>query len=202
LHAAIVHLLQGVTLGFTATATPGPFQAYLLNQTTRRGIKHTLPLCLAPLLSDGPIILVVVGILSQASGVLLRAIQVLGGLFLLYLAVRAVRAARKATPGPDQAPKQSFAHAILMNFLSPGPYLFWSTVTGPMFLKAWSKSVVGALAFVCGFYLILIGGFMVFVVLSGNAIKLLPKVEKGLHYVSALALLGFGLYQLWTGLAG
>jgi len=160
-------------------------------------------MCFAPLLSDGPIVVLVLGILSRASGGLLRTVQVAGGMFLLYLALQALRAARTDTSSAAlSGSNQTFYHAILMNFLSPGPYIFWSTVTGPMFLKAWSTSAAAAMAFLGGFYALLIGGFMVFVWLAGTAMKLLPRVEAALCYFSAAALMGFGVFQLCTGLTG
>ena len=59
------YLISGLTLGFSAAFTPGPFQAFLLSQTTKFGWKRTLLTAFAPLLSDGPIILVMVFVLSQ-----------------------------------------------------------------------------------------------------------------------------------------
>ncbi|NJN95941.1 MAG: hypothetical protein HC875_18455 [Anaerolineales bacterium] len=44
----ILYFLQGLTLGLSATAAPGPFQAFLLGQALKHGWKQTLPATLAP----------------------------------------------------------------------------------------------------------------------------------------------------------
>ncbi|MBI1880094.1 MAG: hypothetical protein HYR94_18055 [Chloroflexi bacterium] len=81
----IVYFLQGLTLGLSATATPGPFQAFLLAQTLKNGWKRTLPATLAPLVTDGPIIFLVLLVLTQTPGWFLNVLQIAGGLFVLYL---------------------------------------------------------------------------------------------------------------------
>ena len=60
-----IYLIQGVGYGLIAASQPGPFQTYLISQTLARGWKQTLPAALAPLISDGPIILICIFILSQ-----------------------------------------------------------------------------------------------------------------------------------------
>ncbi|NJN98663.1 MAG: LysE family transporter [Anaerolineales bacterium] len=78
--------MQGLTLGLSATAAPGPFQAFLLGQALKHGWKQTLPATLAPLVSDGPIIFLVLLVLTQTPLWFLNGLQIVGGLFVLYLA--------------------------------------------------------------------------------------------------------------------
>jgi threonine/homoserine/homoserine lactone efflux protein len=199
--SVIGQLLQGITLGFTATATPGPFQAFLLNNTILHGKKKALPLCLAPLISDPPIIVLMLCILTHMPQGFLRFIQIIGGLFLLYLAKGTISAVWKGN-GRNSAPAQprNFQQAIVMNLLSPGPYIFWGTITGPMFLKALSRSVFHAICFIGGFYATLIGGFMVFVIISSAALSLGQKTERIMAVVAGVALIGFGAWQIWNGI--
>ena len=58
---------------------------------TSSGWRRTLPIACAPLISDGPIILLVLLILSTVPPWLLLALQCAGGVFLLYLAYGAHR---------------------------------------------------------------------------------------------------------------
>lgn len=194
--------LQGFILGFPAAAQPGPFQAYLLAQTMRNGWRRTLPAALAPLLSDGPIILLVVLVLTQLPPFLLRLLQIAGALFLLYLGWRAVQTFRRvdftAAP-PAAAARQSVLEAALMNFLNPNPYVYWATVTGPILVTAWRQSPAHGLAFLLGFYGTLIAGFAAVIALFGRARRLGPRVTRALTLVSALLLVAFGLYQLTLG---
>lgn len=198
------YFLQGAGLGFSASVTPGPFLAFLMAQTLKNGWKRTLPASLAPLLSDGPIVVLVLLVLTQTPAWLLSVLQVAGGLFILYLAKGALFA-RPApeTPGPElmaEAASHNFVKAALMNTLSPGPYIFWSLIAGPIVLEAWRQSPGLGLSFVLGFYGTLIGGFAAFVLLFATANRLDPKMSRALALISGLVLLVFGLYQLSQGL--
>jgi threonine/homoserine/homoserine lactone efflux protein len=199
-------IIQALTLGLSAAAAPGPFQAYLLSQTLTSGWRRALPLTLAPLVSDGPIITLVLLTLTQMPGWFLRGLQIAGGLFVIYLAWGAFRAFRanvdptESTP-PGQ-PRRSFLQAVLMNSLSPGPWTFWSFVIGPILIQAWAQSPALGAGFLLAFYATLIGSLIALVALFATARRLGPRVTHGLNGLSALALLVFGLYQIWQGMSG
>ncbi|MCE1254803.1 MAG: LysE family transporter [Anaerolineae bacterium] len=196
--------LQGLGLGFSAAVSPGPFQAFLLGQSGRRSIWRNLPLALAPLCSDGPIILLLVLVLTRAPDFLINSLRLLGGFFLLYLAWGAFSVARHA----GQAVVSSFDSnggfwkAVLMNALSPGPYLFWGTVGVPLLMQSWQQSVLAALCFLAAFYLTLLSCFAAFIVLFSLAHRLDARMTAVLNGVSALALFFLGIYQLWQGING
>ena len=198
-----LYLLQGLGYGGAAAAQPGPFQAYLLSQTLKNGLRSTLVAALAPLMSDGPIVLLVLLVLTQMPDWFVAALRFGGGFFLLYLAYKAFRSAREmvvtAVSQPITEKRQSIREAALMNMLSPNAYIFWSTIAGPIFLEGWRQAPTHGLAFMIGFYGALIGGFMSFVVLFGVLGQASPKLNRVLGFVSAVALFGFGLYQIWLG---
>jgi len=198
-----LYFLQGATLGLSASATPGPFQAFLLSQTLKNGWRHTLPAALAPLISDGPIVFFVLLLLTQTSNSLLDTLRIAGGLFILYLAYGTAKSIRQAIATPQattESSRRSVLNGALMNALSPGPYIFWSVLAGPIVLEGWRQSPLLGVSFVLGFYGTLIGGFAAFVILFATTSQLGPRVRYILNIVSAIALLIFGLYQLWTGL--
>ena len=175
------YLTKGLILGGTAAAQPGPFQAYLLSQTLKNGWRRTLLATLAPLLSDGPIIALVLLVLTQTPDWFLNLLQIGGGLFLLYLAWGAYKAGKTAVSTqslPPSTKHQSIVEAALMNALSPNPYIFWATVAGPILIEGWRQSPLHGLSFVVGFYGTLIGGFMGFVALFAIAQKLEPALPK------------------------
>lgn len=196
------YLTRGLVLGFSAAAQPGPFQAYLLSQTLNYGWRRSLWAAFAPLLSDGPIILLVLVVLTRTPDWFLSLMQVLGGLFLLYLAWGAWGSYTTAVtlqPLPAHSANQSIFKAALMNGLSPNPYIFWGTIGGPILIAGWRQSPAHGLSFMAGFYVMLIGGFAGFVALFAIAKNLDPRVSRLLSLFSALALLLFGLYQLGVG---
>ena len=199
-----LYLLQGIGFGFAAASQPGPFQTYLISQTLTRGWKHTLPAALAPLVSDGPIILLCVLVLSQVPIWMQRGLYIAGGLFIVYLAYGAYRSwknfnatAQIIHTGDVQ---QSVLKAAMMNALNPNPYIFWTLVTGPILLSGWRQSPIIGIGFLGAFYLTLIAGLAAIILIFGFTQKLGPKFSRTMLGVSAIALFCFGVYQLWLGL--
>jgi threonine/homoserine/homoserine lactone efflux protein len=195
---------QGVVLGFSAAASPGPFQAFLFASTARLGIRRAVPLTLAPLVSDVPIVALVLVALTHVPSGLLRAVEVAGGLFLLWLAWGSLHVAGEGSerrPAPSR-PGGDFLRAVLVNAAGPGPWVFWSTVCGPILADAWRVSPARAVAFLAGFYGLLVGGKAVLVVAFGMAGRVGPGVARALAIASAAAMAVMGGLQLWRGLTG
>ncbi len=197
-----LYLLQGIGYGLAAASQPGPFQTYLISQTLTRGWKRTLPAALAPLVSDGPIILICVLVLSQVPAWMQRILYIAGGLFILYLACGTYNSWKNfdsRLPSVETGTQQSILKAALMNALSPGPYIFWTLVTGPILLKGWRETPVNGIGFLIGFYVTLVSSLAALILIFGTAAKLGPKFNRMLLGISAIALTCFGLYQLWLG---
>ncbi len=192
------YLLQGFSLGLPAAFMPGPLQAYLFSQTMKNGWRRTLPAALAPLLSDVPIVTLTLLVTAQLPDAALRALQIAGGFFLLYLAWGAFQTWRTYQPQevPPEAGKQSVWQAALTNLLNPNPYLFWGLVGVNILRTAWEQSPGTALAFLGGFYALLLGGNALTIVLIGTARDALPRLNRILIGLSALALAALGVYQL------
>jgi threonine/homoserine/homoserine lactone efflux protein len=192
-------LLLGSTFAFAAAIQPGPLQAYLVSQALSHGWRHTWPAAFAPLLSDAPIAIIALGALRFAAAWQLSVLQCAGGLFLLYLAALALKAWR--TDGPMQQAKSqgTLFKAAVVNVLNPNPYLGWSLVMGPLFLRAWQEAPRLAAALLLGFYATLIATTIGIILLFGAPAGLGPKVNRILVGISALTLGLFALYELWLG---
>lgn len=199
------YLLQGIGFGLAAAAQPGPFQTYLVSQTLLKGWQRTLPAAFAPLISDGPIILLCLFVLSQVPDWMQRILYFAGGLFILYLAFGAYKAWRDfnpSLPAPEAGTQQSVLKAALMNALNPNPYIYWTLVTGPILLRGWRESPLHGVGFLAGFYVTIVLSLMGIILVFGTAQRFGPKVNRALLGVSAAALLCFGAYQLWLGAVG
>jgi threonine/homoserine/homoserine lactone efflux protein len=195
--------LEGAALGFSAAAQPGPLQAYLLAQSARNGAARTLPVALVPLATDPPLVAVVLAVLAQVPAGLVRALGVAGGALVLWLGIAALRAARAGAPAGDaRPPPAGFVRAMLVNFTNPNAWLFWSLVGGPILAGAWRTSPARSLAFLAGFYLLLVGGNVALVVLAGRAARAGPRLARTLGAASGLALVAFGAWRLAEGLGG
>jgi threonine/homoserine/homoserine lactone efflux protein len=202
------YLLQGLALGLTAAIQPGPFQAYLMSLVARVGGRRALPAGFAPLFSDGPILMLVLFLLTTLPAGALTGLRIVGGVFLLYLAWNAFRAARRSTT--DESPTVAapsgewggVLKASLMNMLNPNPYIFWATVAGPILLAAWRQALGLGLAFLAGFYAAIIGGNMLLILALAGAGRIDPRVNRAMGLLSAVILFAFGLYQLAAGIRG
>ncbi len=198
-----VYLLQGVTYGLAGAATPGPLQTFFIAQTVKHGWRRTLPAALAPLLSDAPIVLLVLFVLSRVPNSFQRILHLVSGLFILYLARGAYIAWRDYDPADLARPvsDRTLLKATAMNLINPNPYIYWSLVAGPAFLAGWHETPAYGIGFLVSFYATLVSGFALTILLFGTAQRLGPRVSRALLGVSAVALAGFGLYQLWLGFA-
>ncbi len=198
------YLLTGLSLGFYAALSPGPFQAFLLSQSLQNGWKRTLPASLAPLLSDGPIVALVLLVLTQTPVWFLIGLRISGGIFILYLSKGAFSTAQTlnaVVPVPAaHSMRQSLFKAALMNGLNPNPYIFWGVVAGPILLEGWRQAPQLGLSFVLGFYGTLIGGFAALIVVFATTRHLGQRATRALGIVSAAALALFGVYQIWVGI--
>ena len=201
----VAYFIQGLLLGFPAAASPGPLQAYFLSETMRVGWRRTLPTALAPLISDLPIILLVLLVLTRTPDWLLRFIRIGGGIFLLYLAVSYLVSFRRGLQDavtPEQPVRSSVLKAALTNLLNPNPYIFWGIVAGPILLSAWRQSASFGLSFILGFYGTLMGSFVIFITIFATGRRYAPRLISSFSLLAIVALAVFGLFQLYSGIKG
>lgn len=88
-----------------------------------------------------------------------------------------------------------------MNLLNPNVYVFWGTIGAPIVLEGWAKAPALGLSFLLGMYGTLIPVTAAIVALFGTTGQLNPNARRVLRALSALLLLGLGLYQLWQGIS-
>jgi len=197
--------LQGSALGISAGAAPGPMQAYLISETLSGGWRRSLPLIFVPIISDIPIVILTTFVLKQFPNEILRAISVMGGFFVLYLAWgfwkqwKRVPANRSSSP---EVQRRSFGKAVAMNLLNPNPYIFWAFVSGPILISSLEQSWMYALAFLIGFYGVFMITMVIFIALFNQTRKLGPKVVRGIQIISIIILVIFGGILIKEGIIG
>ncbi len=197
---------QGIALALPSIIVPSPLKIYLISRSLAHGWRATLPGALAPLVTDGPIVIATLLILNRIPPWYLNGLRLLGGLFVLYLAWRILRLLRAAGPtlsASAQAARQSFRQALGIQLLNPNPYLLWGLVGGPIVLAAWRQvSPPAGMSFVIGFYLVFVTGLVGLVFLFGTLGRLSAGANRLLNGLAAVALSLFGLYQIVIGLRG
>jgi threonine/homoserine/homoserine lactone efflux protein len=198
----LVYLIFGITYAFAAAIQPGPFQTFIISKTLENGWKKTLPAAFAPILSDGPIILLVLFILTKVPQELIRFLQIGGGLLLLYLAYSSFRSLLnfdKIKKQDDVKTDSTLFKAVLVNLLNPAPYIGWSLIMGPMFIKGYQEAAINGVVLISSFYITIVLCQMGIILLFGLARNLGPKATRITLGVASVGLAGFGIYMLWKG---
>jgi threonine/homoserine/homoserine lactone efflux protein len=199
----ITYLLSAAAIGFSAGVTPGPLQAVFLSYAVKGGWKKALPAAFAPLVTDGPVILLVLVILNNLPAIFLRILQIGGAVFILYLAWESFQAYHNfedIKAAEDTGTWGTLLKAATMNLLGPGPWLFWSLINGPNLLLAWGVSPWWGVAYLASFYGVFILSNIALILVFSSMRKMGEQVRRTLLLISALILAGFAVYQLLQGL--
>jgi threonine/homoserine/homoserine lactone efflux protein len=199
-------IVQGIGFGFTAGTSPGPLQTFIISTTLSYGWRRGLFTILAPLITDVPIILTMTFMLDVLPPVVVRIIQFVGGIFLIYLSYVTLKSIehgvtigeeRVTVPGTQ---RRTLLQAAGINALSPGPYLFWSTVTGPLLVDALSQSLWHALGLLVGFYGTFLATMASLVFVFDRMRQIDPRFTRIILYVSVVVLAGLGGALIWQSL--
>ncbi len=67
--------------------------------------------------------------------------------------------------GTDRTGSRALRRAVLVNLLSPHPWIAWATALGPLTITTWRTSAGAGAALLIGFYLTLVGGKVVIALL-------------------------------------
>ena len=159
-------LLTGLALGLSAGISPGPLLTLVITRTLAHGFWAGLRICIAPLLSDLPIILITLLLFNALPPMLETVLTIGGGLFVIYLGVETMRSARRTVLGSSDAAAQDgglkgstdLMQGAMVNAFSPHPWLFWIGIGSPTLTRAYAISWWNAVAFLLGFYTLLVGG--------------------------------------------
>lgn len=180
-------LTIGILLGLSAGLAPGPLLTLVISESLRHGIKAGVEVALAPLITDLPIILLTLFVISKMSGFHygLGIISLVGGVFIFYTGCTSI-CTKAVGPIMPNEPPRSLLKGITANFLSPHPYLFWISVGAPTMSKALGQGVWVLVVFIAGFYVTLVGSKIFLAVSVGRSRAFLS----GNVYLYSLRLLG------------
>jgi len=184
-------LLSGTLLGLVSGISPGPLFAMVISQTLQYGLREGAKLALSPLITDLPIVLASALVLSNLYGhkPLLGMISLAGGLFLLFMAWANLKTEGISQSFADRE-TNSLAKGVMINALSPHPYLFWITVGTPLLVAAYVQNSWYAGGFLVSFYAALVGAKLLLAVLVNRSRNLL----QGRAYVYTMKFLGLVLF--------
>lgn len=198
---------QGAALGLSAAATPGSLQTLLISETLLGGFKRGARITLAPLITDTPIIILVLLVLQRVPPLVVQLLSLAGGLFVLTLAWNLWKQWRAGTRIDTEIAKaqpigwKGLWRASIVNWLNPNPYLFWTLVGGPTLIAALNQSVWAGVAFLVGMYGVFVGGMLVIAAVFHQARRFGPRIVRGLLLISIGILVIFGFLLIQRGLS-
>ena len=199
----IALLTQGALLGLYCSLAPGPFQALLLARSLRAGAAKAAPLAFVPLFSDPVVIAATLAVLSRVPQGFLRALGGVGALVVLWLSYLTLRSAVRdeaARPSSGEA-GLGFFGAAAVNVTNPNAWIFWSAVGGPIVATSWRADPSSAVGFLLALYGCITAGNCLLLLLSAGIARTGPRAARALGMASGLALLAFGLWQLFRVLS-
>ncbi len=197
--------IQGALLGISAALSPGPFQSLIIAQALMGSWRRVLPIAFAPLLGDIPIAFALVFLLNQVPETFLRYVRFAGAILLLFLAwgiwkqIRATNENMTASDVRQLGAGRGLFMGLAMLFMSPGPYLYWSLVLGPLLLSALAISLWQAFAFLLAFYFFSIGGLIAIAYLVSTLGRASKRLHSGLQSASLALMLIISAYLIYDG---
>lgn len=151
-------ILAGLGLGIALAGAPGPVQAILLTEALRGGVRRGLRAMAGANLMLGALLLALaLGVsIAVPGGPVLRILKILGGAFLIFLAVDGFRTASRPianAPRRDELPPA--ARGALAVILNPPAWLFLATAASSLMVSATQAggtltAVLAALALLVG----------------------------------------------------
>jgi threonine/homoserine/homoserine lactone efflux protein len=189
----IYFITTGTVLGLSAGFAPGPLLTLVIMETLQHDIKSGIKIAMAPLITDLPIIILSLFVMSKLSDfhLILGIISLAGGCFILNMSCKSLPTRSMTAVDWEPSEPKSLAKGVLANALSPHPYLFWMSVGAPIMTKAMLMNIGALLSFVVSFYAFLVGSKMLLAICIGKSKSLLSS--KGYVFTMRLLALALGV---------
>ncbi|HII80745.1 MAG TPA: LysE family translocator [Methanosarcina sp.] len=154
----IEYLAMGAFLGLAAGTSPGPLLAVTISETLQHGKWEGIKVAVSPLITDLPIILAVLFVLSHlaSSDFFIGIIAFFGASYLIYSGTESLKF-KKDSVELNVEKKDALKKGVIVNFGNPHPYVFWLSIGGPIIFKSLSIHIWATVLFITGFYLLLVG---------------------------------------------
>jgi threonine/homoserine/homoserine lactone efflux protein len=191
-------ILPGLSFGLAAGISPGPLLTLVIGETLKGGWRRGIRIALAPILSDGPIVLVAALLVGAASNLnfFLGTISLAGGLFLLYIGYESLKTKRgidiqaiRNAPSAEikSANRGALLRGIITNYLNPAPYVFHFTISAPIVARSFAAGQFSfGLIFLLAFFSTIVGVKIVAAFIVDRSQSLLT----GMAYVWLMRFLG------------
>ena len=195
-------LISGILLGFASGISPGPLLAMTISESLQHGSRAGIKVAVSPFITDILIVSTILLFLLKFDSYdpVIAMISLAGSFYLIYLGISSLNT-KSVDLELETKKSDSLRKGIIVNFLSPHPYLFWIAIGGPILFKAQDCGIFSAILFVAGFYALLVGSKIVIAMLVGRSRGFL-KSNYYLYTIRSLGLVYvvFAFYFLKQGL--
>jgi threonine/homoserine/homoserine lactone efflux protein len=198
--------LAAFGLGVALGASPGPVQLLLFSEASRGGVGRGLRAMAGANATFGAMMLLLVAGLSsiEPSETFIRVVQVIGGAFLVFLAVDAIRESRRPqVVEVSRGALHPSVRGIVAVLLNPGVYVFQAT-TGTAVVASSIEEGGRGLAVVTVLALLLGVSLMdsAMVLLGAGAHRVSDRFLEVLSDALAVTLGALGLWLIVRGILG
>lgn len=192
--------ITALIFGLVAGLKPGPLGVFVIHETLTNGLRRGFVSSLAPLLTDGPIILLALYLSLYVSDFnwFISVISIMGSLYLAYLAYKIYGAPKGINPNSTDN-TAGFFTAVKINLLNPSPYLFWLTI-GSSYILLGTKAEAG-IFIVCALLSLCLTKYAVAYSIKVLGERFNPGVYSMLLRSLALPLLLFSAQLMYSGVS-
>lgn len=194
-------VFPALTFGLAAGLSPGPLSVFVIHQTMSKSNVHGMLASLAPLITDGPIIVLALLLTLQLESLdwFISAISILGAMYLLRLAYKIFTAPASINPNESKASDSGLFTAVKINFLNPSPYIFWFTIGGSYILMG--DKFDAALFVSCMLMSLSLTKYCVAFTVKTLGQRFNSKIYSAILRSLSLPLLGFSAQLFYTGIS-
>lgn len=192
--------LTAISLGLVAGLKPGPLGVFIIHQTLSKSRVDGFLASLAPIITDGPIILLslFLALTLKEVALFIGIISLFGSAYLIYIAYKILKAPARIQPEAKSKGSESLITAIKINFLNPAPYLFWTSI-GSSYILMGSNFEAG-IFIVCALLSLCLTKFMVAIAIKELGEHFSPKIYATLLKSLAIPLFLFSGQLFYNGL--
>lgn len=187
--------VAGVVLAWSLAAPPGPANALIAQEATRRGFVAGWLTGLGAVTGDVTMFaLARFGVVALLGGIawLMGALALVGAALMAFFALEAWRAARRHGALPEARGRGSFGRSFVTVVTSPFNWAWWLGVGAPLFVGlGW----LGPLGFFAG----LLTWIVAWSALTRLGASRVARFEEAVSYGSAIVLAVFAVVLVWSG---
>lgn len=207
--AILTILISAWVVGFSGAMAPGPISTLVIGEAGRRGFWA------GPLITLGHAVAELAIVLALAFGLqdlmagshLPMAIALLGGVFLVWMGISALRDALRAAPtiqlsaaAPGKPSLGPVVAGLGASISNPYWFIWWSSVGAGYIVTSLQFGAAGVAAFYVGHILSDLSWNSILSLLMASGRRWLPgKVTRIFLAVAGAFMIALGIYFVWSG---